>query len=279
MDNVFFDVGGQPESITIIKNQKMKNNQPNQNMFTLTNAVNLPRIILAVLPFILFTILINSCAPDKTNIEKELNIVERIGADISLYKFHEEYGTKRMGTVISAAERLLTAIRNPEIQLTAEELELNLHQLTLLWLSATPTTEYVALTNSGEISLVSSELLRRKFKEMNLDQEKLKQFEEIQLDYVNQELRPFLNSRIDRTTIDTYQKADSLITTRFTSPFKSAPSELLENREFANILIDLLFFTKRIMLPYKRMAVVMQEMEEIISKDYPAAKMKAYKPF
>jgi hypothetical protein len=96
---------------------------------------------------------------------------------------------------------------------------------------------------------------------------------------VNQNLRPFLNRHIDRTTIDTYQKADSLITTRFPSPFKNAPSVLLENREFANIITDLLFFTKRIMLPYRRLAVVMSEMEEIIAKDYPEAKIEKYEPF
>ena len=112
-----------------------------------------------------------------------------------------------------------------------------------------------------------------------MDQEKLKQFEEMQVSYVNQELRPFLNSRIDRTTLDTYQKADSLITTRFPSPFENSPRGLLENREFANILTDLLFFTKRITLPYRRMAVVMNEMEEIISKDYPNIKIEKYDPF
>jgi len=257
----------------------MKNKQLNHKPHTEQNRMDFIQRILTVLSFIVIVFSIGSCTHKQQKAEKELNVVERIGEDVSLYEFHHKYGTKRMGDVISAAEKLLEAIRNPEVELTEDELEFNLHKLTWLWLSATPTTEYVALTNSCEISLVSSEELRRKFKEMNIDQEKLKQFEEIQVSYVNQNLRPFLNRHIDRTTIDTYQKADSLITTRFPSPFEYSSSDLLENREFANILTDLLFFTKRIMLPYKRIAVVMSEMEEIIAKDYPKVKIEPYEPF
>lgn len=257
----------------------MKNNQSNHRILFGKYIAESLRQISVTFTFIIIAFSITSCNQNSSNNEKELQIIERIGAEISHYRFHHEYGTKRMGEVIAAAEHLLNAIRNPEIGLTEAELELDLHKLTWLWLSATPTTEYVALTNSGEISLVSSEALRRKFKEMNMEQEKLKQFEEIQVGYVNQALRPFLNSRMDRTTIDTYQQADSLITTLFPSPFKNTSSTLHKSREFANILTDVLFFTKRIMLPYKRIAVVMDEMEEIISKDYPEAKIEKYAPF
>jgi hypothetical protein len=257
----------------------MKNKQLNNKTLWEQNVMDISLRILILLSFIVIVFSIGSCTQNQQDGKKELKIVERVGADVSLYKFHHEYGTKRMGEVISAAEVLLEAIKNPEIQLSEDELELNLHKLTWLWLSATPTTEYAALTNSGEIGLVSSEELRRKFKEMNIDQEKLKQFEEIQVSYVNQELRPFLNRHIDRTTIDTYQKADSLITIRLPSPFENTPSDLLKNREFANILTDLIFFTKRIMLPYRRIAVVMNDMEEIIAKDYPEAKIEPYEPF
>ena len=237
------------------------------------------RLIINLFVLLTVTLLINSCSEKQQNTDKEKIIVERIETEVAVYKFHYKYGAKRMGEVITAAEELLNAIRNPEIELTEEQTELNIHKLTWLWLAATPTTEYKALTNSGEISLVSSETLKRKFKEMNSDQEKLLQFEQLQINYVNQELRPYLNTRIDRTTLRTSQNFDGLKTSKLSSPYKNSPKELLKDREFANLLTDLLFFTKRIMLPYNRLNKITAEMENIIAEDYPDVELKEYKPF
>jgi hypothetical protein len=224
-------------------------------------------------------LLFYSCSEIRQNASQEKNIVERIGADVAFYKFHSEYGATRMTEVITAAEILLEAIQNPEISLTEEQIELNIHKLTWLWLAATPTTEYNALTNSGEIRLVTSERLRRKFKEMNFDQEKLLQFEALQINFVNQELRPYLNKRIDRTTLKTRQNFDALETKKVPSPFNSSPKDLLQDREFANLLVDVLFFTRRVMLPYNRLNKIMAYMETIIAEDYPDVVIKEYKPF
>jgi hypothetical protein len=114
---------------------------------------------------------------------------------------------------------------------------------------------------------------------MNFDQEKLLQFEALQINYVNQELRPYLNKRIDRTTLKTRQNFDALETKKVPSPFNNSPKDLLQDREFANLLVDLLFFTKRIMLPYNRLNKIMADMEVIIAEDYPDVVIKEYKPF
>ncbi len=224
-------------------------------------------------------ILITSCSQNQHSADKENKIVERIGTEVTFYQFHFKYGATRMGQVITAAEELLEAIQNPEINLTEEQIELNVHKLTWLWLAATPTTEYKTLTNSGEIKLVTSERLRRKFREMNFDQEKLLQFEELHINYVNQELRPYLNKHIDKTTLKTRQNFDALETKKVSSPYTSSPKELLQDREFANLLVDVLFFTKRIMLPYNRLNKIMADMEIIIAEDYPDVELKEYKPF
>lgn len=221
----------------------------------------------------------SACTQTERSIEKEPILVERIGIDIALYQFHCEYGTSRMGEVIKSGNILLEAMRNPEIQLTDEEIELNVHKLTQLWQAATLTTAYVSAMNSGELSLLTSERLRRKFKEMNTNQERLKHFEAVQVDYVNRELRPFLNKNVDRTTLVTNQRFDSFETTKLPSLFKNNPSELLKNREFANIVVDVLFFTVRIMLPYNRLNILMEEMEKIIAENYPSVKIEPYQPF
>lgn len=241
---------------------------------------NLYKQTLRILSFLIIAFSINSCAEsNQDDALKENNIVERIGAEVSFYQFHFKYGATRMGQVIDAAKELLEEIRNPDLNLSEEQIELNIHKLTWLWLAATPTTEYLALVNSGEITLVKSEILIRKLKEMHFDQEKLRQFEDLQINYVNQELRPYLNKSIDRTTLKTRQNFEALVTDKVSSPFKSSPKALLQDREFANLLEDLLFFTERVMLPYNRLNTVMSDMVEIISKDYPQVKMEPYQPF
>jgi hypothetical protein len=257
----------------------MKTNHSNSRNYNGTYLSGFFRVIFPIVTLISIGFLMNTCSQSAKHSEMELNIVGRIGEDISLYRFHLSYSQERMAEVISAAEYLLEAIRNPEIQLSDQEIEISLNKLTWLWLAATPTTEYVALMNTGELALISSEELRRKFKLLNVDQERLKQFEELQVSYVNQELRPFLNKHVDRTTIDMNFKRGELITDHFPSPFESSPADLLKNREFANILTDVLFFTRRINLPSRRIEIVMNEMEEIIAKDYPEAEHEAFKPF
>jgi hypothetical protein len=258
-----------------MKNQISKNLDISSNKTSFIGFTRLIQSLILIMGILLFY----SCSEIQQNTNEENNVVERIGADVAFYKFHFEYGATRMGQVIAAAEELLEAIQNPEITLTEEQIELNVHKLTWLWLAATPTTEYNALTNSGEIRLVTSERLRRKFKEMNFDQEKLLQFEALQINYVNQELRPYLNKRIDRTTLKTRQNFDALETKKVPSPFNNSPKDLLQDREFANLLVDLLFFTKRIMLPYNRLNKIMADMEVIIAEDYPDVVLKEYKPF
>ena len=219
-----------------------------------------------------------ACKHKPDAIDKEQNVVQRIAGDVALYQFHFKFGATRMTQVITAANELLEAIRNPEINLTEEDIELRVHKLTYLWLAAIPTTEYISLVNSGEISLVSSETLKRKFKEMNNDIEKLLQFEELQINYVNQELRPYLNTHTDNTIYYTSQNFNSTGPERRPSPFKSSAKELLKDREFANLLVDVLFFTERIMLPYNRLNTLMKDMDSIIAKEYPNVEKEIYGP-
>jgi len=245
------------------------------SLFTIQFVTGNSRLYAQIFVLLMISLLFNSSVATGKNKVKELNVIERIGEDISLYRFHIEHGKKTMEQVISSAEFLLGAIRNPGIQLSDEEIEANVHKLTYLWLSGTPTTEYVALINTGEIKLISSEELRRKFKLMALEQEKLKQFEEMQVSCINLELRPFLNKHMDRTTVETDRRTKALV--RYPSPFESSPSDLLQIREFANILTDVLFFTKRIMYPYHRIEIVMNQMEKIIKEEYPEVQFKPHK--
>lgn len=232
----------------------------------------------SILVFLILVLSISSCTENQQKAEREVKIVERIGADVALYQFHFKFGATRMSEVITAAQTLLEAVRNPDMEISEDDVALNIHKLTWLWMAAIPTTEYVAMVQSGEISLLRSERLRRKFKEMNNDLEKLLQFEALQISYVNQELRPFLNKRIDKTIYYSSQNFNSAGPVRVPSPFHDSAKDLLQDREFANLLVDVLFFTERIMLPYNRLQTIMADMETMIAEDYPTVSIEAYGP-
>ena len=217
---------------------------------------------------ILFAFEVNGYYQNKLNTKKELRVVREIVTELDYYNFMRKHGGGRMKEVIGAAENLLNAIRDPEVQLSKEDIDLNLHKLNWVWLSATPITSYVALNSSGDFSFLSSMSLRKKFANFNADQEKLLQFEAIQTRFVDQQLRPFLNHNTDRTTIDSYQFGATLKTKRYSSPFTNTNYKLLKNREFANLLTDLLFFTKRLFLPYDRLGNTTLDIKEIIKKEY-----------
>ena len=219
---------------------------------------------------ILFAFSLSSYLRDKEASKRELRAIQEIKSEIAYYEFMIEKGGGRMNEVIAAAERLLHVIRNPQEKASMEDVELDLHKLTWLWLSATPTTKYVSLIHSGDINFISSAELRSELSQFNADQEKLLQFEAIQVRFVDTQLRPFLNKHIDRTVMDSYQKGADLVFNRFQSPFRNTNSSLLQNREFANLLLDLIFCTKRLNLPYSRMQGEAEYMKEIIAKDYPS---------
>jgi len=228
---------------------------------------------------ILFAFTVNNWNQNRLNAQEEVRIIQDISEEMQRNRFLQEAGSQRIKEVIAAAERLQNVIRNPELRPTKKDIDFDLHKLTWVWLSATPTTIYDALNASGDFGLISSSLLRKKLANFNSNQEKLLQFEAIQGRFVDQQLRPFLNRSIDRTTIHTYQKVDKLITTHHPSQFTTSHDDLLRNREFANILVDLIFFTKRIMLPYDRIEKDISQIDTIIMEKYPSIQAKPYNPY
>ncbi len=257
----------------------MENLKSNMNMKITRYIAFVLGILMIGFVCILFGFQISNWNNDRLNTKKEMRIIKDISEEIQYYKFISGLGSARMAKVVVAAEQLLDEIRNPGQQLTHEEIDLDVHMLTWLWKSVTPTTIYDGISASGEIGVISSDLLRKKLTDLKANQEKLMQFEDIQVRYVDLQLRPFLNQRIDRTNIDTFQKVDSLITKHYDTPFINSYDDLLRDREFANILVDLIFHTKRLFLPGNRMKKDLNQIESIIREEYPSVKIKLYEPY
>jgi hypothetical protein len=70
-----------------------------------------------------------------------------------------------------------------------------------------------------------------------------------------------------------------MVTTMHASKFRNSYSELLEYREFANLLVDLGFFTGRVLVTYGRINRHIAPIDSLIQSKYPDIIAKAYTPY
>lgn len=235
--------------------------------------------ILLVMFGILLALAVNNWNHDKLNQTEEQRILKDLSEELQFNRFLQKTGSERMGEVIGAAESLIDDIDNPESSRSNEQTDLNIHKLTWVWMSGRPTTIYDVLSGSGDFELITSTELRKKLADLKSNQEILMEFERIQTRFVDEQLRPFLNRMVDRTTIRISQKADHIITTNHTSRFPSSNRDVLEDREFANLLQDLLFFTRRLIETYNRIEMDIVQIDSIIVSVNPSIQAQPYVPY
>ncbi len=234
------------------------------------------------LALVVFAVLFSGFIRKAEEDKKELRAVRRIVTELAYYEFIQTNGSRQMAEVAEAADRLLEDCRKKGTGRAESEIRIDLHKLTWLFHSGTPTTQYSVLNASGDFDLIQSIELQDQLMQFHADVEKLIMFEEIQVRYVDQQLRPFLNRNTDRTGMEVYgapSKPDSVMVQYHGSPFEFDLDDLLANREFANILVDVGFHTDRLKLPYDRMGIGIERMKETIEVHYPEVGWKPYVPF
>ncbi|MDA0350188.1 MAG: hypothetical protein O3C20_22625 [Verrucomicrobia bacterium] len=184
-----------------------------------------------------------------------------------------------MGEVLTAAEDLLLWISHPEDRPEEDKIALEVHKLTWNWMSRRSSSMYDTLNSSGEFDLISSRELRKSLFNLKTQQEILFEFEVQQFDFVDVQLRPFLNRTTDRTAIRSVYNSSILETSYHPSPFTTSYEELLRNREFANILTDLIYMTKRITDAYGRIEIDLDDLDALIASEYPSIRPEPYLPY
>lgn len=235
--------------------------------------------ILLVVVGILLALQINTWNQGRLNSKEELRLLRDLSEELQFDRFLKEKGIEYMGEVLGAGERLLQAINHPTNVPAKEQLELDIHKLTWVWKSGRPTTAYDVLSGSGELALISSPELRKKLADLKYNQETLLLFEESQFNFVDQQLRPFLNRTVDRTTIRSAVRSAEQITTYQPSPFSTSYDDLLSNREFANMLMDLVFFTERLLQTYSRIERDIMQVDSLIASRDASIQAKPYVPY
>ncbi len=238
----------------------------------------LGEIILVVIG-ILLALQINTWNQARINAKEERRIYQDLAEEMEFNTFLLQNGRKTMEQVIITADHFLTIINDPTTPFKEADLYEEVNKLTWVWVSGRSTSLYDVLSGSGDFNLIGSPVMRKKLADLKANQEILLRFEGIQNDFVDDQLRPFLNKNVDRTKVRSRIEASTLITTLHSSIFPSASGELLQNREFANLLIDLKFFTDRIIKAYYRIEKDITQIDSLIALKYPGLKVKPYVPY
>lgn len=228
---------------------------------------------------ILLALQVNTWNQERINTKEEQRIFQDLGEELQYNRFLVENGTTKMAEVIGTAEGMLNKITTTNYSFDENSFNQDIDKLTWAWVSGRPTTLYDVLSASGDFDLISSSILRKKLADFKRGQESLIAFEAIQNRFVDNQLRPFLNKNVDRTKVRSLYKTSELITTNYSSTFQPNTNELLQNREFANLLTDLIFFTKRIEENYGRLDRDIIEIDSLIHVQYPDMNTKTYIPY
>ena len=230
-----------------IRKQLADNNKPLKYM-----RYAIGEIFLVVIG-ILLALQINNWNQNRLNSNEEQRILMAITEELKLSKFLFNKGKNLQENKIIAAKNLLREIQQRDEKYNDESLESDIGKLTERWLSGTPTSVYDALIGSGDLKLISSEKLRNELTLLKSDLEFLQLFEEIQLHFEDEQLNPFLNQHINRSAIRIGGNSHPTIGDIPLAPYKASYPLLLEKMKFANLLVELIEHSSRVLINYERL--------------------------
>ena len=259
---------GQPPALafkakTMIKFFKhIRKKLSDDNQFFKYSRYAIGEIVLVVIG-ILIALQINNWNNNRLNTIEEQRILKAITEELKLSKFLFDRGKNLQENKIIAAKNLLKEIQTRDEKSNDESLENDIEKLTKRWLSGTPTSVYDALIGSGDLKLISSEKLRNELTKLKSDQEFLQLFEEIQFDFEDKQLSPFLNQYINRSAIRIGGNSHPTISDIPLTPYKASYPLLLEKMKFANLLVELIEHTSRVLANYERLGRVIERVDSL----------------
>lgn len=213
---------------------------------------------------ILIALQINDWNLQRLNSNEEERILQGISQKLEFNRFQHSMGSSRYEEVIKAAERLLVGTTSDEPLTNWEEIAGDLHSLTKRFLMGAnnATHIYDELIGSGQLGLISSYDLRERITTMKVNLELLASYEVLQTRFVDNQLSPYLNKHVDRLAIHGIGATsdsswyDEVLNRHGT--IKDHPGDdlsfeiILQDQEFANLLVELVQKT-RVLLPiYER---------------------------
>lgn len=199
---------------------------------------------------ILLALQVDNWNKDRLESLEEKRLLSAISEEMQTNRFRNSEGQKNHGEVIAAAERLLAVINNSARRTSTEQLDKDIQILMRRWFGSAAYSTYDVLTGAGQLGMLSSVELRNKLADLELQMELLGRYETIQAEFIDEQMSPFLNHSMDRLpgSADWLELSDSLSESRFSTSYE----DLLNNRTFSNLLIDLIRHTRPVIVIYVR---------------------------
>ena len=219
--------------------------------------------ILLVVIGILIALQINTWNQDRINRSEEQRILNSISDELKLSKFLLDRGSKVQESKLAAAKNLLQASSNANALANESQLEEDFSNLIKRWLTGTPTSIYDALIGSGDLSLISSEQLRKQLMQYKSDQEFLRQFEEIQVRFFDEQLSPSINQHLNRSAVVRGRAGPIMSGHLMPTLGDNDYQALLKDRAFTNLLVESIEHGSRVLFTYQRLDGIVHQIDSL----------------
>jgi len=231
-------------------------------------------IVLVVIG-ILIALQINNWNQNRLNSKEEIILLNAISKKMETNLFQQSIGVSRYENIINAAEQLIMVSSNSTVYPTSEEIYQNLNSITKRFLvgKSNTTNIYDELITSGKFNLLKSKELRNELTAFNLNLQLLASYEDLQNNFVDNHLSPFLNDNINKLEI--LAKKDSIDlflygkTLKF--DFSNLPKNInpshnifLKNEKFTNLLVELIEHTERLLPIYDRLGKSISKIDSLV---------------
>jgi len=214
---------------------------------------------------ILIALQINNWNQNRIDRINEVRILKSVADEMNGFRWKLEKGIGTYKNVLISADRLIVAINDHNSTIVADSIDQDLSILTSRWLfgKGNIITIYDALTGSGELRLIQSGELRNLLTTYKKDILLLGSYEEIQINYVDNQLQPILNKFYNGIEITNIRQ--DILSERFgfdpieidlsttESKFETDYHGLSNSKEFSNILLQHMRRTATLLPIYYRL--------------------------
>lgn len=234
-------------------------------------------IVLVVIG-ILIALQVNTWNQNRLDTSEEKQLLQAIQVKMNHNKFQVETGFERYIQVVNSSKRLIVLSTRELTPDMRDEVNAHLHNLSKRFLvgNSNQTSIYDEMIGSGKLNLLKSKELRSELTSLKANMELLASYENLQVNFVDNHLSPFLNNNSDRLTItvngyrsDTsfYDKifAESFSDLKFPN-YSSSNSSVLRDSVFINILTDLIYHTTALLPIYNRINENILTIESLVSE-------------
>tara|TARA_B110000971_G_scaffold138134_1_gene141231 strand:+ start:335 stop:1000 length:666 start_codon:yes stop_codon:yes gene_type:complete len=196
---------------------------------------------------VLFAFFITNTNNKLKESEREKKIVYDLIQDIKYNIEQAEYSLTINNKIILDCEYSVKSLKNGDFDL--DSLPIKLPALTFVIINQIKTSTYESIKNSGELSIIQNEILRKIIAEYYISSDDVRRVENI-FNNFSDDSRQFIQKNIDIKNI------------------RNHPKELLSSSEFYNLFHSAKYYTEIRGLYYQEFASESTKLEEQLKKYY-----------